>query len=52
MNKLAQNFVKVEKSIQIVTVIAATLFLGFVAVSSFQSNNQESAPVISPTTQQ
>ena len=52
MNRMIQNFIKVEKSIQIVTVIAAILFLGYVAVSSFQSNNQESAPVISPTTQQ
>lgn len=52
MNKLIQNFIKFEKSIQIMAVIGATVFIGFVFFTNLQNNKQESTPVISPTTQQ
>ena len=51
MNRVIQSLIKVEKSIQIIAVIGATMFVGYVLFTSFQSNQNESVPVIPQITQ-
>lgn len=51
MEKFVRSLITVEKSIQIVSLVGVILFLGYLGLSSYQSNRTPSVPVILPTIQ-
>ena len=51
MKNLLNGFIRVEKSIQIFSVVAVVVFLGYLGLISYQRNTIQSSPSISPATQ-
>ena len=51
MKNSLNGFVRVEKSIQIISVVAVVLFLGYLGFTGYQRNTIQSSPTISPATQ-
>jgi hypothetical protein len=50
MDKFLSSFIKIEKTIQILTLVAVMLFLGYLGFMNYRSERAPS-PVTSPTTQ-